>query len=115
MAYIEEDPTVIGWIESVIPTREKTIAYLYALFPFLDWLPRYNWIWFTGDFIAGVTIGAVVVPQGMAYAALAKLPPQFGLYSSFVGVLIYFFFATSKEYVFNPFLPRARSINHQHV
>jgi len=45
----------------------------------------------------GITVGAVVVPQGMAYAALAQLPPQFGLYSSFVGVLIYWFFATSKD------------------
>jgi sodium-independent sulfate anion transporter 11 len=38
-----------------------------------------------------------VVPQGMAYAALAKLEVQFGLYSSFMGVLIYWFFATSKD------------------
>ena len=45
----------------------------------------------------GITVGAVVVPQGMAYAILAQLPPQFGLYSSFMGVLIYWFFATSKD------------------
>jgi sodium-independent sulfate anion transporter 11 len=46
---------------------------------------------------SGITIGAVVVPQGMAYAVLADLAPQFGLYSSFMGVLIYWFFATSKD------------------
>lgn len=45
----------------------------------------------------GVTVGCVVVPQSMAYAKLAQLPPQFGLYSSFMGVLIYWFFATSKD------------------
>ena len=45
----------------------------------------------------GITVGAVVVPQSMAYAKLALLDPQFGLYSSFVGVLIYWFFATSKD------------------
>lgn len=45
----------------------------------------------------GVTVGCVVVPQSMAYALLAKLEPQFGLYSSFMGVLIYWFFATSKD------------------
>lgn len=45
----------------------------------------------------GVTIGAVVVPQSMGYAILATLEPQFGLYSSFMGVLIYWFFATSKD------------------
>ena len=42
-------------------------------------------------------MGAVVVPQSMAYAKLAELEPQFGLYSSFMGVLIYWFFATSKD------------------
>lgn len=45
----------------------------------------------------GITVGAVVVPQSMAYAALAKLPAEYGLYTSFVGVLIYWFFATSKD------------------
>lgn len=45
----------------------------------------------------GITIGAIVVPQGMAYATLANLPIQYGLYTSFMGVLIYWFFATSKD------------------
>ena len=45
----------------------------------------------------GITVGAVVVPQSMAYAKLAELAPEFGLYSSFMGVLIYWFFATSKD------------------
>lgn len=45
----------------------------------------------------GVTVGCVVVPQSMAYAKLANLPVEFGLYSSFMGVLIYWFFATSKD------------------
>lgn len=45
----------------------------------------------------GITVGAVVVPQGMAYAKLAELPVQYGLYSSFMGVLVYWFFATSKD------------------
>lgn len=48
-------------------------------------------------FYPGITIGAVVVPQGMAYASLAQLPVEYGLYSSFMGVLIYWFFATSKD------------------
>ena len=47
--------------------------------------------------ILGITVGAVVVPQGMAYAILAELPPEYGLYTSFMGVLIYWFFATSKD------------------
>ena len=47
--------------------------------------------------IPGTTVGAVVIPQSMAYAELAQLPPQYGLYSSFMGVMIYWFFATSKD------------------
>jgi MFS superfamily sulfate permease-like transporter len=45
----------------------------------------------------GTTVGAVVVPQSMAYAQLAELPVEYGLYSSFMGVLLYWFFATSKD------------------
>jgi MFS superfamily sulfate permease-like transporter len=45
----------------------------------------------------GITVGAVVVPQGMAYAKLANLPVQFGLYSSFMGDLLYWAFGTSKD------------------
>jgi len=47
--------------------------------------------------IAGITVGAVVVPQSMSYAKLALLQPEWGLYSSFMGVAIYWFFATSKD------------------
>ena len=47
--------------------------------------------------IKGTTVGAVVVPQSMAYAQLATLPVEYGLYSSFMGVLVYWFFATSKD------------------
>jgi sodium-independent sulfate anion transporter 11 len=42
-------------------------------------------------------VGGVVIPQGMSYAKLANLPVEFGLYTSFMGVLIYWFFATSKD------------------
>lgn len=49
------------------------------------------------DTSLGITVGAVVVPQGMAYAQLAQLDVEYGLYTSFMGVLIYWFFATSKD------------------
>lgn len=52
--------------------------------------------------VPGITVGAVVVPQSMAYAKLAQLAPEFGLYSSFMGVLIYWFFATSKDITIGP-------------
>ncbi|CAG8548316.1 6406_t:CDS:10 [Diversispora eburnea] len=52
--------------------------------------------------IAGLTAGSVVIPQGLAYAKLATLPPEYGLYSSFVGVSIYCFFSTSKDVTIGP-------------
>lgn len=45
--------------------------------------------WLIGDLIAGITVGIVLVPQSMSYATIATLPPQYGLYSAFVGVFIY--------------------------
>ncbi|OQD89000.1 hypothetical protein PENANT_c003G05456 [Penicillium antarcticum] len=52
--------------------------------------------------IVRTTVGAVVVPQSMGYAKLANLPVQYGLYTSFMGVLIYWFFATSKDITIGP-------------
>ncbi|GFZ49948.1 Sulfate permease 2 [Saitozyma sp. JCM 24511] len=76
--------------------------YVLSLFPFIQWLPRYNLTWLTGDLIAGITVGLVLVPQSLSYAKLADLPPQYGLYSSFIGVLTYAFFATSKDVSIGP-------------
>ena len=52
--------------------------------------------------IAGITVGLVLVPQSMSYAKLAGLAPEYGLYSSFVGVFVYCFFATSKDVSIGP-------------
>ncbi|MCJ1338781.1 Sulfate permease 2 [Bachmanniomyces sp. S44760] len=100
--YVEEEPTSIEWLREVTPSGRGLLQYAYNLFPFVHWIGRYNGQWLLADLIAGVTVGAVVVPQGMAYAALAELKPQFGLYSSFMGVLIYWFFATSKDITIGP-------------
>ncbi|KAF2736309.1 sulfate permease 2 [Polyplosphaeria fusca] len=95
--YIEEEPTVKDWLLQFKPSRNGTQRYLRSLFPFWSWIFHYNFTWLAGDFIAGVTVGFVVIPQGMAYALLAKLPPEYGLYTSFMGFLLYWAFATSKD------------------
>ncbi|CAF1323925.1 unnamed protein product [Adineta ricciae] len=101
--YHEELPSVTGWIRNKLTNpKERIRSYFLSLFPFITWIYRYNLVWFSNDIIAGLTVAAVVIPQGMAYAGLAKLAPQFGLYSSFVGVIIYWFFATSKDITIGP-------------
>jgi len=100
--YYEPFPTAAGFIKSYIPSRADSWHFAKSLLPFLQWIRYYNRIWLTGDLIAGITVGAVVVPQGMAYAKLANLPVEYGLYSSFVGVMIYWFFATSKDITIGP-------------
>ncbi|KAI9711393.1 MAG: Sulfate permease 2 [Chrysothrix sp. TS-e1954] len=100
--YIEKEPTALEWITENTPDRQDAINYCLSLFPFTHWILRYNLQWLIGDLVAGITIGAVVVPQGMAYAKLAELPVQYGLYSAFMGTLIYWIFATSKDITIGP-------------
>ncbi|KAK6842132.1 hypothetical protein PG987_002992 [Apiospora arundinis] len=101
-SFVEDQPTSVEWLSELVPTGDEVYAYIKSLFPFLSWIGFYNVQWLLGDLVAGITIGAVVVPQGMAYAKLAQLPVEFGLYSSFMGVLIYWFFATSKDITIGP-------------
>ncbi|KAI9314859.1 sulfate transporter family-domain-containing protein [Dichotomocladium elegans] len=78
-----------------LPSRIR--SYFAGMLPIVGWLPRYNLHWLAGDLVSAITIGAIVVPQSMAYARIAGFPPQYGLYSSFVGTLIYPFLGTSKD------------------
>lgn len=100
--YVEDEPTSWEWIKETTPGPHDAVKYLLSLFPFLSWIGHYNLSWLAGDLVAGITIGAVVVPQGMAYAKLAQLSVEFGLYSAFMGVTIYWIFATSKDITIGP-------------
>ncbi len=61
-----------------------------------DWLTKYDKGWLRLDIIAGLTAGAVVIPKAMAYATIAGLPVEVGLYTAFVPMVIYAFLGTSR-------------------
>jgi len=70
--------------------------------PALEWVPRYTLEDLQGDVVAGVTVGLTVIPQGIAYATVAGVQPNYGLYSSFMGCFVYFLFGTSKDITIGP-------------
>ncbi len=70
---------------------------LQQIFPILQWLPNYKRSQLGGDLFAGLTVGIMLIPQGMAYALIAGLPPVYGLYASIVPQLIYAIFGTSRQ------------------
>ena len=72
------------------------------IFPILNWLPNYKKKWLKGDVIAGITVGVVLIPQGLAYAMIAGLPPIYGLYAALVPPLIYTIFGTSRNISVGP-------------
>ena len=67
--------------------------------PILQWLPNYNRTWLRPDIIAGLTIMALLVPEGMAYAQLAGVPPETAFYAAPAGLILYAIFGTSRQLV----------------
>eukprot|EP00270_Netrium_digitus_P018874 TRINITY_DN7262_c0_g1_i1.p1 TRINITY_DN7262_c0_g1~~TRINITY_DN7262_c0_g1_i1.p1 ORF type:complete len:645 (+),score=178.94 TRINITY_DN7262_c0_g1_i1:120-2054(+) len=80
----------------------KVWAFITGVFPVLSWLPAYQLEWLVGDIIAGLTISSLAVPQSLAYAKLANLPPVNGLYCDFVPPLIYFCLGSSRHITVGP-------------
>lgn len=70
--------------------------------PILSWLPNYDRNNLHGDMSAGLTVGVMLIPQGMAYAMLAGLPPIYGLYASLVPLFLYAIFGTSRQLAVGP-------------
>ncbi|MCF6347573.1 MAG: sulfate permease [Flavobacteriaceae bacterium] len=73
-----------------------------SIFPILDWLPNYKKEWLKGDIGAGLTVGVMLIPQGMAYATIAGMPAVYGLYASIVPIIIYAILGTSRQLAVGP-------------
>ncbi|XP_060759483.1 prestin [Neoarius graeffei] len=79
-------------------SSERAKSTIFGLLPILSWLPSYpvkDYLF--GDIVSGLSTGVMQLPQGLAYAMLAAVPPVYGLYSSFYPVVLYTFFGTSRH------------------
>lgn len=82
---------------SIEGSKAVTPSTLGRYLPIVDWLPRYQRTWLRADALAGLTLWGLVVPEGMAYAGIAGLPPQAGLYTLVAALLLYAIFGTARH------------------
>ncbi|PKH50266.1 sodium-independent anion transporter [Tenacibaculum sp. Bg11-29] len=75
---------------------------LKKLIPILEWLPGYKKSQLRGDIVAGITVATVLIPQGIAYALIAGLPPIYGLYAALMPQLMYAVFGSSRQVAIGP-------------
>jgi len=73
-----------------------------AAFPPAQWLASYRGQWLARDAVAGVTLAAYAIPVALAYATLAGLPPQYGIYGYLAGCLLYALFGSSRQLAVGP-------------
>ncbi len=73
-----------------------------TLLPVLEWGRRYRKGAFPGDLVAGMTVAAMLIPQGMAYALLAGVPPVMGLYASMLPMFVYALTGTGRQTSLGP-------------
>ncbi len=76
--------------------------WLKKTFKITNWISEYNRDQFTGDIKAGLTTGMMLIPQGMAYAVIAGMPPIYGLYAGVIPLLMYPLFGTSRQLSVGP-------------
>lgn len=96
------NPATEANVQSRLFQKFKIKSYLIKKFPIIQWLPNYRWQYFQCDMIAGITVAMTVIPQGLAYAKIAGLLPQYGLYSAFMGCFVYSIFGTAKDITLGP-------------
>ncbi|KAI9165608.1 hypothetical protein LWI28_017318 [Acer negundo] len=84
------------------PGTKRVTSLLQEIFPVLVWCRNYKATKFKNDLLAGLTLASLCSPQSIGYATLAKLDPQYGLYTSVVPPLIYAIMGTSREIAIGP-------------
>lgn len=92
------------------PSRQEQIKsavrsvknFVFSSLPVLEWVPKYRFLQFRGDIVAALAVGFMIIPQGLAYAILAGLPPIYGLYTAWAPLFIYFLFGSSRELAVGP-------------
>lgn len=72
-------------------------SFLFKYIPILSWLSNYDKSWLRNDITAGLVVGIVLIPQGMAYALIAGLPPIYGLYTALVPPAIYAILGSARQ------------------
>jgi sulfate permease, SulP family len=80
----------------------RLIRWLRRLSPVPEWFAGYDRSALQNDITAGLTVGVMLIPQGMAYAVLGGLPPIYGLYAALVPMLVYPFLGTSRQLITGP-------------
>jgi high affinity sulfate transporter 1 len=84
-----------------MPTARR-VSIVQQLLPVLSWLPAYRRAWLFSDFLAGLAVWAVMVPEGMAYAGIVGVPPIMGLYTIVPPLVAYALLGTSRMLVVGP-------------
>ncbi|XP_008203719.1 sodium-independent sulfate anion transporter [Nasonia vitripennis] len=94
--------TCCAWLDKRLRRRICRKKLLYKRIPILEWLPKYRQEYIVSDMVAGLTVGLTVIPQAIAYANVAALPLQYGLYSSFMACFVYTAFGSCKDVPVGP-------------
>nr|XP_018904585.1 PREDICTED: sodium-independent sulfate anion transporter isoform X1 [Bemisia tabaci]XP_018904586.1 PREDICTED: sodium-independent sulfate anion transporter isoform X1 [Bemisia tabaci]XP_018904587.1 PREDICTED: sodium-independent sulfate anion transporter isoform X1 [Bemisia tabaci]XP_018904588.1 PREDICTED: sodium-independent sulfate anion transporter isoform X1 [Bemisia tabaci]XP_018904589.1 PREDICTED: sodium-independent sulfate anion transporter isoform X1 [Bemisia tabaci] len=97
----EKMDSVLPWMEHRV-RKGLTMKSLKKRLPITRWLPGYSRDDAAGDLVAGLTVGLTVIPQSLAYAAIAGLPAEYGLYGSFLGCIMYIFIGSCKDVPMGP-------------
>ena len=92
----------LAWTATFAPHQRLQSVRIHEFFPAATWLPSYTRSDWRRDWPAGLTVGIMLIPQGMAYAMIAGLPVVYGLYAALLPQIVYGFFGTSRHLAVGP-------------